>query len=703
MLARLAIATLAALALPTAAQAGLTTMQARDVAAAASSPVGVSPARFDLVGLHWRGPGHVSFRTRSPGGRWSAWRPAAPEEEDGPDATSVEGSGGWRLGSPWWTGPSDALQVRTRGRVGAVRAFTVRSLESRLPLRHVSAAGRPSIVLRSAWGADEAIRRGDPSYAPELRFAVVHHTAGTNTYTRAEAPAVVRAIQRYHVEANGWNDIGYNFLVDRFGTVYEGRFGGVDANVVGAHAVGFNTGSVGVALLGTYTSSAPSAAAERALDRLLAWRLDLAHVDPASLLTVSSGGSPKYAAGLPVTLRAVSGHRDVGLTECPGTALYGRLRAIAAAAASLGLPKLFEPAATVEGAAVTFRARLSTSLPWTVVVSDAAGVAVAEGSGSGSAIDWSWDTTTVAPGTYRWTMTAGTGAAAVTPAGGEVQAGAAAALAVLDAEAAPPVVSPDGDGVADVSAISYRLTRAASVEVTAVDAAGLAAPVEPATWRRAGEHTATFDPAALADGVYTVEIHARSADGSEAAAAVTVTVTRTLASPVAAPAVISPNGDGRADTLRLAFTLTRAAAVRVTVTRAGVVVATLHDGQLHAGRHAIRFDGRKPAGTIRDGTFAIVVEADDGTAVARAEIPFASDVTPPRLRLVGRTPPRVAVGEAATLRLVANGATRRVAVTRAATVTIPGVRSLVTLRATAWDRAGNTTALTVKRPGPPAK
>src|SRR5207249_8280164 len=121
-----------------------------------------------------------------------------------------------------------------------------------------------------------------PQYVDAVRFAVVHHTAGLNDYTQAEAPAVVRAIELYHVKANGWNDIGYNFLVDRFGTVYEGRYGGTDRNVIGAHALGFNRGSVGVAVLGTYIDTAPPLGATDALARLLALLLAVAHVDPPS-------------------------------------------------------------------------------------------------------------------------------------------------------------------------------------------------------------------------------------------------------------------------------------------------------------------------------------------------------------------------------------------------------------------------------------
>jgi len=198
--------------------------------------------------------------------------------------------------------------------------------------------------------------------------AVVHPTAGGNDYSRAEAASVVKAIQLYHVRGNGWNDIGYNFLVDRFGTIYEGRFGGTERNVVGAHALGFNSGSVGIALLGTYGSTAPSRAAQDALARLVAWRLDLAHVDPTAFTTVISAGSEKYASGLPVLLRSVSGHRDTGYTECPGNLLFARLNDLARAANAIGLPKVYEPRADATGRLVRIRARLSSGLAWTTSV-----------------------------------------------------------------------------------------------------------------------------------------------------------------------------------------------------------------------------------------------------------------------------------------------------------------------------------------------
>ena len=253
--------------------------------------------------------------------------------------------------------------MRTVGRVTRARALTVRSPVSRVPFRVVASPGVPRLVARAAWQADEAIVKGKPSYADTLRMAHVHHTAGTNTYTRLQAPAVVRAIQLYHVKGNGWNDIGYNALVDRFGTVYEGRAGGIDRNVVGAHARGFNTGSFGIAVMGDFRTVDPPAAAVDALVRTLAWRLDLAHVDPLSTFNGISSGNERFGVGIPVFLRAISGHRDTGLTTCPGERLYARLGDIARRVAALGLPKLYAPlVAADESGGIRFRARVSSAL-----------------------------------------------------------------------------------------------------------------------------------------------------------------------------------------------------------------------------------------------------------------------------------------------------------------------------------------------------
>src|SRR5262249_22259042 len=156
-----------------------------------------------------QGSGSVVFRVHGLGGRWGRWQPAAPEPEDLPDGYD----GPWRLGNPYWTGPSDRIEYRLRGDVRRLRAFYVWSPVGTVPVRGLALAGSPRIVPRSGWQANEKIRRGAPLYAPAVHFAVVHHTAGSNAYSPAASAAIVRAIELYHVRGNGWKDIGYNFLV----------------------------------------------------------------------------------------------------------------------------------------------------------------------------------------------------------------------------------------------------------------------------------------------------------------------------------------------------------------------------------------------------------------------------------------------------------------------------------------------------------
>src|SRR5581483_7660784 len=343
----LRLALLCLLAAPGLARAADATIASQDlpIGVVRMPAAAVAPSRFDLVAFHWQGSGHVLFRTRTQAGRWSGWRRADPEAEDLPDPGSAESRGrrGWRLGNPYWVGPSDRIAYRLVGDVRRLRAWYVWSPVTRRAVRRASMAGSPQIVPRVEWDANEAIRRAPPRYAKGVYFAVVHHTAGTNAYAPAASAAIVRGIELYHVRGNRWNDIGYNFLVDRYGQVFEGRAGGIDRNVIGAQAEGFNTGSVGVAVIGNYQSAAVPAAAERSLARLLAWRLDVAHVDPRSMLTWISGGNPKYKRGTAVRLRAISGHRDTGFTSCPGARLYARLPSLAAQTATIGLPKLYSP------------------------------------------------------------------------------------------------------------------------------------------------------------------------------------------------------------------------------------------------------------------------------------------------------------------------------------------------------------------------
>lgn len=200
--------------------------------------------------------------------------------------------------------------------------------------RHSVTAPRPPIVIRSGWGADESLRERDFLYTKALKAAFVHHTAGTNAYSCAEAPSIIRGIYRYHVLTNGWRDIGYNFLVDKCGTIYEGRAGGVREPVMGAHTLGFNERTTGIALLGSHGTTAPSKAAVEAISLLTAWKLDLSGVNAAGTTTLVSGGGT-YPKGKKVKFHTISGHRDGYTTDCPGDRLYQELGTIRETAARL--------------------------------------------------------------------------------------------------------------------------------------------------------------------------------------------------------------------------------------------------------------------------------------------------------------------------------------------------------------------------------
>ncbi|MET9778735.1 peptidoglycan recognition protein [Streptomyces sp. NPDC006367] len=184
---------------------------------------------------------------------------------------------------------------------------------------------RPGITTRRGWGADERLREKKFVYTKKVKVAFVHHTATGNNYTCKQAPSVIRSIYRYHVNSMGWRDIGYNFLVDKCGKIYEGRAGGVSKPVLGAHTMGFNSDSTGIAVLGTYSSKKPSSAAVKAVAKLTAWKLGLHGMNPRGKTYLKSGGGNLYRKGKNVRLNVISGHRDGFLTSCPGKQLYGKL------------------------------------------------------------------------------------------------------------------------------------------------------------------------------------------------------------------------------------------------------------------------------------------------------------------------------------------------------------------------------------------
>ncbi len=187
--------------------------------------------------------------------------------------------------------------------------------------------GMPSIVSRAGWGANEGKRCMSPQIDDHVSALTIHHTAGSNDYSRAQAAAQVRGIYNYHAVTLGWCDIGYNALVDKYGTIYEGRYGGLTKAVQGAHAGGFNQNTWGISMIGDYTSTTPPEATLQAVGKLAGWRAAVAGFDPMGRSTHYSEGTSytKYPAGAQVTLPNIFAHRDVGRTTCPGDAGYAQM------------------------------------------------------------------------------------------------------------------------------------------------------------------------------------------------------------------------------------------------------------------------------------------------------------------------------------------------------------------------------------------
>ncbi len=615
----IAAAATAALVLPTLAHAGNVAMRVVDIPLQGRRSLAAAPAamHFNMLAPHWRGTGRVAYRTHRLHGRWSAW--SAADADVAPDG----GTGRWRDGNLSWTGSADAVQFRTAGVVSSLRAYELWSRVTGTPVRRPSEAGSPPIVPRAGWGAEEEIVRAKPTFAAAVRLLVVHHTAGSNAYTPAQAAAIVRGIQVYHVEGNGWNDIGYNYLVDRFGTVYEGRGGGVDRNVIGAHAEGFNAGTAGIALIGNFSGATPPKAQRAALVAVAAWRLDIAHIDPLSTVVYTSGGNAKYRAGRVVTLRAISGHRDTGPSECPGRIAYRLLPALARRVALTGLPKLYSPTVTgVVGGPVRFRARVSGALPWTVTVVDQLGQTVAAGAGTGPVVDWTWSSLAARKGRFTWTISA-PGALGAT---GSILGGKPAPthpFSLTNLAATPSVITPSADGSSDSAAVTFTLGTAATVSADVLDSNGASLARLLDEPRLAGDNSFEWHASWLGDGRYRLAVTAVSPAGKAVTKSVEVVVDRTLTALDLEPSTISPNGDGMADTAIFSFSLTEAVPIRLDIEQNGVALATVFQGTLGIGPQALEWDGTSGGAPLPAGDYVAVVTVTDQLGDVQHSLPLA--------------------------------------------------------------------------------
>jgi hypothetical protein len=248
---------------------------------------------------------------------------AAPAPTADAAASTAASTGAQTVDAAW----------RTTGGATATTAATTTTTGAVLPS---AVAPSPTIVTRAQWGADESLVGCRADYSTSMVSAAVHHTASTNDYTAADVPGLLRGFLAYHTRpeaqgGRGWCDIGYNFLVDKFGTIYEGRAGSIDTTVIGVHTGGFNSRTVGVAAIGTFTSTAPSGALAESISQLIAWKFRTLGISASGSVTMTSGGgASKYPAGTVVTFPTIYAHRDAQLTSCPGDQLYSILGSIRA-------------------------------------------------------------------------------------------------------------------------------------------------------------------------------------------------------------------------------------------------------------------------------------------------------------------------------------------------------------------------------------
>jgi putative cell wall-binding protein len=320
--------------------------------AAGVTPVQDVAGAVTVVGVTWpKGATSVKakYQIRTfTGATWSQWQ-SLGVIDGGPDSTAaVSATTGT---DPYVITGASKYEVRSLTTDANVpTAATVQAVDpgassadniQQAPGTATAATIKPTIYTRAQWGANESLMTWPPAYG-NIQVGFVHHTVDTNDYTADQVPAMIRGIYAYHAQTLGWGDIGYNFLIDRFGRTWEGRAGGMDKPVIGGQTYGYNAESTGVAAIGNFDIAAAPQAMTDAFKQIFAWKFSLAGI-PAT------GASPVLAPnGSP--LQRVSGHRDAYATACPGQYLYAKLPEIRDGAAAIMSAPAAIPSTRLAGA-----------------------------------------------------------------------------------------------------------------------------------------------------------------------------------------------------------------------------------------------------------------------------------------------------------------------------------------------------------------
>ncbi len=298
----------------------------------------------EMLGISWQGNVPATFSVRGmEQGSWTEWLELEASLGDKPDREPAKNR--TSAGPAWLANDVRTFEVRLDA--GAPTDVAVHALDVKSPSDTGGVVGTalgpsvadaqvpaPFIASRAMWGADEGFRNmyagcTTPDYASTVNLAVVHHTVNSNNYGPGDAPALIRGMYFFHTHTNGWCDIGYNFLIDRYGQIWQGRYGGGHRAVIGAHAGGFNSGSTGISMIGNYDTAPVPSASYIALRNLLVWKLVNHGLDAHGTATRTVGPSDcncqRWPVGTVVTLPTIVGHTDVDSTSCPGRFLYALL------------------------------------------------------------------------------------------------------------------------------------------------------------------------------------------------------------------------------------------------------------------------------------------------------------------------------------------------------------------------------------------